>query len=312
MKIAKILLVLLTLVACGVVMYSFKPETRKTDEQKASISPADLDKFSHENINYQMDPPPPGADDDKIFGDIADIVRRGELIVLTRRKGNTPLFQMKTDKGYIGEDIEFAKSIADSLGVKLTMRMIYETCDDIVDAIAANKGDIGISKISYTDERSAKVLYTDPYVTSDLCVLVNRMAMKKLGVHTLDELFANKDALIAGHKDTSYEYNARQFSTNAKVVSEADWDEIIKKLRSNKYSATVRDTVVINLLLYEHPRYCLELLPIALKDHADSYAAVVHSKNASLCEWVNRHLNIKLKEQPQINNLIHKYSGYSK
>ncbi|MDR1289031.1 MAG: transporter substrate-binding domain-containing protein [Holosporales bacterium] len=282
-------------------------------DAEAVVDFVDPDKFSYDNVNYETVKPPPEVDQGKRFGDVGDIVRRGELVVLARNIENTPIFLMKTKNGFVGEDVEFAKLLADGLGVRLTMRMIYSNCDEIVDAIANGEGDIGISKISYTDERGAKVLYTNPYVTSGLCMLVNRLAIKQLRVSTLHDLFANKKAVIAGHKDTSYEYYAREFATHAKFVSDADWEGVIvKNLRNNKFSATVRDSIVINLLLHKKPRYCLELLPIMLKDNADSYAAVVNMKKSSLCLWINKLLAIKRGEQPDISRLIKKYSGYIK
>ncbi|MDR1609815.1 MAG: transporter substrate-binding domain-containing protein [Holosporales bacterium] len=310
----KIILPLLSLVLCGIIMFSSKIGTDgDKDITDAPVDIVDPSKFASDVINYQFEKPPPGADAGKHFGDVNDIVKRGELVVLSRKKDYTPIFQMKTKDGYVGEDVEFAKMLADGLGVKLTIRMIYKDCDEIVDAIARGEGDIGISKISYTDERSRKVLYTDPYVTSGLCMLVNRLAIKRLRVNTLRELFDNRNAVVVGHKNTSYEYYARQYCTRAKFVSEADWDKvIIDNLRSSKFSATLRDSITVNLLLHEYPRYCLELLPINLKDVADPYAAVVNTKSTSLCVWVNKHLAINGGGQTDTSRLMKKYNGYIK
>jgi ABC-type amino acid transport substrate-binding protein len=312
MKGKRVLLALLSLVLCGIMVFSSKiGRDRGRVEEESIVDFVDSDKFSFDKIKYERKRPPPEADEGKRFGDLKDIVRRGELVVLSRNIENTPIFLMKAKNGYVGEDIEVAKLLADGLGVKLTIRMIYNNCDEIVNAIANGEGDIGISKISYTDERCPKVLYTNPYATSSLCMLVNRLAIKQLKVNTLQDLFDNKRAVIAGHKNTSYEYNARQFATHAKFVSVADWEgDIIKNLRKNKFSATVRDSIVINLLLHKKPSYCLELLPIMLKNNADSYAAVVNVKNAALCAWINKHLSINRSEQQDVQRLIAKYKDY--
>ncbi|MDR2459024.1 MAG: transporter substrate-binding domain-containing protein [Holosporales bacterium] len=310
----KIILPLLSLVLCGIIMFSSKIDTDgNKDTSESQVDVVNPSQFSRENINYQFEHPPPGTDDKKHFGDIDDIVRRGELVVLSRKKDNIPIFQMKTKDGYVGEDIEFAKKLADGLGVKLTIRMIYKDCDDVVNAIANNEGDIGISKISYTNERCMKVLYTNPYVMSGLCMLVNRLAIKRLRINTLQELFNNKNAVIAGHSNTSYEYYARQYATHAKFVSEADWDNVIvNNLKSGKFSATLRDSIVINLLLHKFPELCLEMLPINLKNETDSYAAVVNIKSTSLCVWINKHLAVSSSRPIDTSQLIKKYDGYVK
>ncbi|MDR2598578.1 MAG: transporter substrate-binding domain-containing protein, partial [Holosporales bacterium] len=190
MKLKKVLLALVSFVTCGIVVFTseISMDGEKADEE-STVDFVDPDKFSYDKINYERERPPPEADQNKRFGDVEDIVKRGELVVLARNIENTPIFLMKTKNGYVGEDVEFAKLLADGLGVRLTMRMIYNSCDEIVDAIANGEGDVGISKISYTDERSAKVLYTSPYVTSGLCALVNRLAIKQLKVSTLQDLF---------------------------------------------------------------------------------------------------------------------------
>jgi ABC-type amino acid transport substrate-binding protein len=313
MKLLNILFILLSGICCGILVFGPKDYSRKIETQTELVDAVNQDQFSSKHINYQLNRPPPGSDDYKIFGSINDIVKRGELIVCTRKKGTTPIFQMKTKNGYVGEDIAFAKSIADSLGVKLTMRMLYDTCDDVVDAIANREGDVGISKISYTDKRAAKVLYTSPYVVSNLCILVNRLALKKLKIQTIGELFENKKAVIAGNKNTSYDYFAHQFSKGAKVVSVEDWENgIVGKVRKGEFAATVRDALVIKLLLHSDQKLCIEMLPIMLKDEADTYAAVVNNEDSSLCAWINRHLSVGYKEQRSVDKLIQKYSEHLK
>ncbi|MDR1365399.1 MAG: transporter substrate-binding domain-containing protein [Holosporales bacterium] len=313
MKLVRILLALLSLVSCGIIVFTLEFSSRQSGDVDIGVDSVDPEKFSYKHINYQFKRSPPGSDKDKHFGDIDDIVKRGELVVLSRSDDYIPLFQMKAKNGYVGEAMDFAKSMADALGVKLTIRMLYDSCNDIVAAIAKNEGDIGISEISYTDERSAKVLYTNPHITANLCILVNRMALKQLNICTIHELFANEGSIIAGHKNTSYDYYARQFATRAKVVSEEDWDNaIVKNLMNNKFSATIKDSIVVNLLLRKYPRYCLRLLPIMLKDNVDSYAAVVNKKSVALCVWVNKFLAIRGSNNRSIESLIHKYREFIK
>jgi ABC-type amino acid transport substrate-binding protein len=270
------------------------------------------EKFSSKNINYQHQKLSANVDQNKKFGNIEDIVRRGELIVCALKNDSNPIFQMKTKVGYVGEDIELAKNLADALKVKLTYRMIYNTYDEVVDAIARNEGDIGIAKLSYTIERCNKVLYTEPYVNSRKVILINRPVLGRLNSNSISDLLSNKKVTIATVTNTSYESYAKQLFPNANLVSETDWENgIVKKLETGEITATIRDELRIKLLLESNPKLSLTLLPIILKDESDSMAAIINFKNTALLNWVNKYLSLSHKAL-SIGELITKYKEYIK
>jgi polar amino acid transport system substrate-binding protein len=261
----------------------------------------------YNDINYQFTDDPI-LDIGKNFGNLDDILLRGELVVCGLKNGNAPIFHTKIKTGYVGEDIEVAHGIAEALGVKLTYKMIYNTHNDVVDAVANHKGDIGIAKLSYTPERGRKVLYSDPYVNSRKAILINRNAIGD--AENIMELLNSKKATIAVAQNTSYESFAKQLFPQAILDAEKDWEGLVmEKLEKGEIMATMRDEFRIRLLLNSRPRLLLKLLPIILKNEKDAIAAVVNKQSNVLLSWINTHLSIS-HNSIAINRLMDKYMGY--
>ena len=287
--------------------YDFKKSARTANSYNTKNQDNEND-----NVVFEFNKSPISNDANKKFGDVEDIVKRGELIVCALKNPKNPLFQMKKGESFIGEDINLAKRLADHLGVKLVYRMVYKSYDDVIDAVSRGEGDIGISKLSYTPNRSRKVLYSTPYVNSRKVLLINRLILEKDKPETIDDLFRNYSETIAVTKDTSYEIFAKKIFPHATIVSNKDWENyIIPKLESGEFAATMRDEVRIKLLLNENPKLLLKLLPIILKNEHDSMSAVVNLKNIAFLNFVNKFLELEYMPK-NVDELIEKYKDSHK
>lgn len=310
MRISKFFLGTCFVIACLAIIFinhDFKKLTTPINTHNAPSTDE-----SNVNVIYEFNKPLNSEDANKNFGDIQDIVKRGEIVVCALKNPQNPLFQMKVGTNFIGEDITLAKKLAENLGVKLVYRMIYKSYDDVINAIAKGEGDIGIAKLSYTPDRSRKVLYSTPYVNSRKVMLINRLILEKNKLQTIDELFQNHSETIAVTKDTSYETFAKKIFPNANIVSNKDWENyIIPKLEKGEFTATMRDEVRIKLLLNENPKLLLKLLPIILKNEHDSMSAVVNLKNSAFLNWVNKFLELEYTPK-NVDELIKKYETYIK
>ncbi len=253
----------------------------------------------------------PYVDYGKIFGNIADIVKRNELVVCAKKDDKNHLFQMKTKYGqYVGKDIDFAKQIAQELGVKLTYRMVYNTYDDVVDAIVRKEGDIGIAKISYTPERCRKVLYSSPYVISRKTLLINRISFEKAQHKTLKTMLDNSEATIGVTQNTCYEAFVKKIFPKATMILDLDWEEkIIKPLEAGKITATMRDEVRVKLLLKSQPTLLVKLIPVIVEHETDSMAAIVNLEWKELLLWLNKFIEVE-QNVDTVDTLIEKYGEY--
>lgn len=81
-------------------------------------------------------------------------------------------FEMKNEKGEIvGFDVDFAKMMADELGVNL--EIVQTSWDGIIPALINGKFDIIISGMAITTERNKAVNFSRPYFLSGKCLLIN-------------------------------------------------------------------------------------------------------------------------------------------
>lgn len=83
----------------------------------------------------------------------------GELVVLTR---NNPTSYYQGPQGPAGIEYDMAKAFADYLGVRLRIKVI-DNAHDIVERIAAGKGDVAAAGLAITADRLSKVRFAPPY-----------------------------------------------------------------------------------------------------------------------------------------------------
>jgi ABC-type amino acid transport substrate-binding protein len=251
--------------------------------------------------------------ENKRYGTVDGILKRGELVVIAKSDDSNYLFQMKTKDGkYVGKDVDFAKQLAHSLGVKLKYKMTCKGYDDIVTAVGNGEGDIGIAKMSYTPERSRKVLFSVPYVNSRKTLLVNRIALEKAKGATLETMFSDKNAVIGVTEGTSYEGFVKKMFPNAAVVSKQDWEnDIIKPLETGKFTATMRDEIRVKLLLKTQPGLLVKLMPIILDCEPDSLAVIVNFKSIGFLCWINKLIESE-EALESVDDLLLRYGEYMK
>jgi polar amino acid transport system substrate-binding protein len=280
-------------------------EQTNNNAQKEIVNYLDDSKV-HLETDYN-----PYIDYGKIFGRIADIVARGELVVCAKQDDHNQLFQMKTENGkYIGKDIDFAKQIAATLGVQLSYRMIYKTYDDVVDAVFNKEGDMGIAKISYTPERSRKVSYSAPYVISRKTLLINRIAFEKARQGNIQAMLNKKGATIGVTQDTCYEAFVKKMFPKSTMLLDPNWEErIIKPLEAGKITATMRDEVRVKLLLKSQPSLLVKLIPVIVEHETDSMAVVVNTECQELLLWLNKFIEVE-QNADSVDTLIDRYWEY--
>ena len=101
---------------------------------------------------------PPGLikvpDGRMLAPDIARIVNRGELVVAMYRVDQPPFFYVKGGE-LMGIEVDLAKAIAKELKVSVRFDRSPATFNEVVDVVARQDADLGISKLSRTLARAA-------------------------------------------------------------------------------------------------------------------------------------------------------------
>lgn len=271
----------------------------KSDQEKIIIS----DEF----VNYQISK---NHNEKKLSGDIQDIIKRGELVVCSVKNEVSKLFRSQTKDGkYHGKDIEFAKKMAKSLGVKLRIKMFYNPYNAVIEAIYNGEGDVAISHLSYTPERSKKVLFSNNYVISKKMLLLNRSNLQKFDNVPVIDILNNKETSIGIEAGSSYEDFVRNIFPKAKIVAVRDFENsVIEKIASGEITAAFYDDIVCKTLLKSKKHLLIKVFPVVLKDEIDDLSIAVDIKNPGLLNWINKFIDAEAKPE-DADKLIEKYDG---
>lgn len=224
--------------------------------------------------------------------EIQEIIKRGVMTVAVVANDNPP-FHMLNEKGeLIGFDADLARDIAQELGVKVIFNRSAKTFDEVVDLVAKREADLGISKLSFTLERSKKVLYSIPYAILRKAMLINRLKYaqikKERKADTLEELFSEKDATISAMNKSSYIPFAQKLFSRAHLKPLNRWEEdILREVLAGTIVAAFRDELETKKFLLKHPEANLQLLSVILKDQEDPIRMVASLDKKNLLNWVN-------------------------
>ncbi|MDR0640597.1 MAG: transporter substrate-binding domain-containing protein [Holosporales bacterium] len=227
------------------------------------------------------------------YGDLKDIMNRGVLVVCAKkdeaRSTNVSFSQIKLgENNYVGKDVDLAQNIAIALGVDLEYRMIYGTHDDVIDAVARGKGDVGIADLSFTNERGRKVLFTSPYIESKKTVLVNKIILQQDEDASLQSLLNTESVLIGVKENTSQELFAQTLFPRAKLVKEKNWNkETILQLLNCEIMAVFGDEISIKNIIKQNKEIGMKFIPIHIKNEIDRISAIVNVNSISLLMWLN-------------------------
>lgn len=301
----ELLALFLSIVGLGAACYNipFSKLLEKNHKEDFSY----LRTLPYKNVNYQVYPSK--IQEKYSFGNLFDILKRKELVVYALKRDYNQFFQMKVDGGYIGEDVRLASELGKFLGVKVTYKMIYNSNDDVVDAVNRGEGDIGLAKLSYTPERSRKVLYSAPYVNSRKMVLIDRIAAADSVNNTLLKVLNNKKSIIGVIKGTSYESFARTLFPKAQISAEEKWEEgAVAKLEKGELVAVLRDELRIKTLMTTNPKLLLNFMPVILKGEEDSMAAITNLNGYALIMFINKFIENEYKAT-SVNEIIDYYRG---
>jgi polar amino acid transport system substrate-binding protein len=123
-----------------------------------------------------------------------------------------PPFEMTDEKGSPkGVSVDLAMELGKALGRKVVIQ--NTAFDGLIPALKTGKIDLIISSMTITDERRQSIDFSDPYLSTGLCLLVG----KKSAVNSVDDL--DKPGIrVAVKKGTTGHIFATQKIKNAKVL----------------------------------------------------------------------------------------------
>jgi polar amino acid transport system substrate-binding protein len=253
------------------------PATIATDVPKASFSraPSQLVKV---------------ADGRLLAPDIARIVNRGELIVAMLGVDTPPFFYVKNGE-LMGLEVDLAKTIAKELKVTVRFDRSAKTFNDVVDVVARQDADLGISKLSRTLARAQTISFTDPYLRLNHAFILNRVKFAELArdrsLPSVVRGFKGTIGVIA--KSSFADYASKNFA-QAQIREFPSWGDVLKALEKGEIMAAYRDEFEIKRILKADPTASLTLRTVTFKDLEDTLGIAVGTQDPTLLAFVNQYL----------------------
>jgi len=220
--------------------------------------------------------------------DLRDLIERRRVVVAMLSCDLPPFVSTAQGGRVAGFDVRLAEGVASELGVELKIERCAKTFNEVVDAVASGKADIGISELSLTLNRSKRVLFTDPYLVLKKALLVNRLelAKSKAGRDVADYIRSYSGALgvIEG---SSYVDFARKMFPKASLKSCPSWEAALKAVDSGELPCAFYDDLEIKRGMKSIPDATLRLQCVVFKDSEDPIAMAVSPDRPHLLHWLN-------------------------
>lgn len=122
---------------------------------------------------------------------LADILQKGVVRIIVF--GDVPPFgAVNAQRQLEGFDIDLARMVADSLGVKL--ELVQATAANRIPYLLTDRADMNIAAMSVTAERARQVMFSAPYADTSLAVF----GPKGLAIRSAADLGRNKVAVAKG------------------------------------------------------------------------------------------------------------------
>lgn len=236
--------------------------------------------------------------------DIARIVSRGELIVAMLNVDTPPFFYFDGKGQLIGLEVSLAAALAKELGVKLRFNRDATTFNSVVDLVAAGKADLAISKLSRTLSRSQTIAFSNPYLTLNHALALNRVKFAQLASgRSLTDVIRAFDGSIGVIAKSSFADYARTNFPRAKIQEYPSWANVQEALHKGDIVSAYRDEFEIKRILKADPKASLVLRTVTLKDLEDTVGIGMSVNDRALLAYVNQFL-AQRTEKLDINKVL--------
>lgn len=191
---------------------------------------------------------------DSIAGKILDrIITSGELRV-GMSENSPPLHVMGKDGAMMGFDVDIAKAISLSMGVK--EKIVPMPFADLLPALESGEIDMIISGMTMSSERNLKVAFVGPYHITGKAILAKHETVLKLNQEESSEDIEIKLAVLKGGTGEAI---AKAGFSKAEIIVTGSLDDALKLLLDGKADALMTDRPFCVFSAFRHKDKDLEV-----------------------------------------------------
>ena len=213
---------------------------------------------------------------------LQSIVKKGELVLGT--SGNmTPMTRSIDDgKTAIGFDVDLAKSIADTMGVKLVVKVI--PLDKLVAAVNSGDVDMVISNMTITPERNTQVSFVGPYLTSGKCIVTK---IPDLASANKEQLNDSQKKMVVIKGSTSQDF-VKLGMPKVEAIAVDTQEEAISLIREEKVAAFLSEYPVCKAVIANNPND--KFVSVFTSLTYDPIGIAIAPQNTHLINWTQNFL----------------------
>ena len=209
------------------------------------------------------------------------IVTKGQIVVGT--SGNmTPMTRsINEGRGAVGFDIDLAQTMADTMGVKLVVKVI--AFEKLIPALENGEIDIIVSNMTITPQRNAKVAFVGPYLNSGKCLITKESALANAKKEELDKTKAKMVVL----KGTTSEDFIRIGMPHIEAVTVDTQEEAIAMVRSGEVKAMLDEYPICRAIISNNPD---EFVSVFSNLTYEPIGIAIAPQNTHLINWTQNFL----------------------
>lgn len=225
--------------------------------------------------------------------DMAEIRSTGKLVVAVPDV-RTPPFFFEENGELKGLDIDLAKSIAESMGVRAVFNRDAKSFDGAVQLVASGRADMATAKISRTLTRAQSVLFSDPYIVLPHALIVNRLRFAEISHgKSVAQVLQQYSGTIGVLAKSSYVGFARSNFPKAQIVEFDNWNAVVDAVAAGKITAAYRDAFEIKRIFKIRPDLALTTRSVLIEDITDTIGIAVSADSFHLHSYLNLFLSQK-------------------
>ncbi|WP_242471070.1 ABC transporter substrate-binding protein [Thiocystis violacea] len=255
-------------------------------------------------VETRPDPLVSVADGRQLAPDMARIVARGELVVAMAGMDNPPFFYLR-DGRLVGLEVEMARDLARELQVAVRFNRQAQSFNEVIDLVARQEADVGISKLSRTLARAQRVRFSEPYLRLNHALAFNRLALARLAMDKpVQSVVRDFDGTLGVIANSSFADFAAHHFPQADIRTYPDWREAVQAVRTGDVVGVYRDEFEIKRLLKSDPTASLTLRTVTLTDLEDTLSIAVGVDDPVLLDVVNLFLAQRVNKL-DIDKVLH-------
>ena len=225
------------------------------------------------------------------------ILRTGKITVLTRNNANCYYLYRGQPMGF---EYDLAKAFADSLGVRLELK-IAEKWEGMIPGIQTGAADMIAADLTITPKRLKQVAFSDGYLTIRQQIITNR---HHPDIHSPADLAGQT---VHVRRGTSYQERLEEMQRaglNIKIELHVDvpTEELIRQVSNGDIDFTIADEHIALLNRRYYPRARI-VSPISEKQ---SVGWAVHHKAVKLRRRINRFFTL-IKKNGEYAKIYNRY-----